>query len=268
MTSFLRSIYLSGLAVFLCAASAHADNVYTLQLQVDPSQESSMQRLTQLPKIHSATFSPSEHFVYLGKFDSEAEAKHALERVQRDIEPQISSFNPMIVELYLNQQDTLEALSMSRHKRLEEAPEALRAEPAEPHAALTPPIAATAAIASDYQAPAKADSSTAKNSKPEAVKTQKPRTSSPSQAENITVSEGYSIQIAVFKNQNNYRRFIDDHPSGDFYCNIDTSDSTVIHMGIYPRFSSAKQALKEAGDFGDLSPYIITLNNAELTKCR
>lgn len=251
MTTFIRSIFFVCVAALLVTAKANADDFYTLQLQVDPSQESSMQRLTQLPKIHSATFSPTEHFVYLGQFDSEEEANSALDKIQREIEPQISSFHPMIVELFINQEEQVEPRSMARQKRLEETPEALRAEPAQSHTALTPPVATATAVATDYQAQASA-----------------PLTSSTAKADTITVKEGYSIQVAVFKNQSNYRRFIDDHPSGDFYCNIDTSDSTVIHMGIFEKFSIAKQRLKEAGDFGDLSPYIITLDNARLTNCR
>lgn len=262
MTTFIQSILFICIAALLVTTKANADDFYTLQLQVDPSQESSMQRLTQLPKIHSATFSPTEHFVYLGQFDSEEEANRALDKIQREIEPQISSFHPMIVELFINQEEQIEPRSMARQKRLEETPEALRAEPAQSHTALTPPVATAAAVATDYQAQASATSSNA--SKPQASA---PLTSSTAKAEIFTVKEGYSIQVAVFKNQSNYRRFIDDHPSGDFYCNVDTSESTVIHMGIFEKFSIAKQRLKEAGDFGDLSPYIITLDNAQLTNC-
>lgn len=262
MTIFLRSFLFLCFTQLFLIAKVSAEDFYTLQLQVDPGQESSMQRLTQLPKIHSATFSPTEHFVYLGQFTTEQEANSALDKIQREIEPQISNFHPMIVELFINQEEQVEPRSMARQKRLETTPEALRAEPAESHTALTPPIVAAAAVATDYQA--QADTASNKQSKPQASTTP---IKSASKTDNITVKEGYSIQVAVFKNQSNYRRFIDDHPSGDFYCNIDTSESTVIHMGIFEKFSSAKQSLKEAGDFGDLSPYIITLNNAQLTNC-
>lgn len=267
MTSFIRSLLFICAAALPLANSVNADDFYTLQLQVDPGQEVSMQRLTQLPKIHSATFSPTEHFVYLGQFNTEAEANKALDKIQREIEPQISSFHPMIVELFINPNEQVEPRSMARQKRLEPTPEALRAEPAESHTALTPPIVTAAAVATDYQEPS-SDTNSASVSEPPETPSPAPQTNNTSKVNSITVKKGYSIQVAVFKNQNNYRRFIDDHPSGDFYCNIDTSESTVIHMGIFDKFSSAKQSLKEAGDFGDLSPYIITLDNAQLTLCR
>lgn len=246
MTTFIQSISFIWVTALLVTTKANAEDFYTLQLQVDPTQESSMQRLTQLPQVHRAIFSPSEHFIYLGQFDTEEEANRRLDKVRRVIEPQVSNFNPMIVELFIHQAEQIEPLSMARQKRLEKPPQALRAEPAQSHTTLTPPVVTATAVATDYKAQADGK---------------------PSKAKTVTVKEGYSIQVAVFKNQSNYRRFIDDHPSGDFYCNIDTSESTVIHMGIFDKFSIAKQRLKEAGDFGDLSPYIITLNDAQLTNC-
>lgn len=257
MTNFIRSILFTCVAALLVTTKASADDFYTLQLQVDPSQESSMQRLTQLPQIHSATFSPTEHFVYLGQFDSEEEASSALQKIQREIEPQINSFHPMVVELFINQEEQVEPRSMARQKRLEATPEALRAEPAESHTALTPPVVAATAVASNYQEqPVRTSQVTT------------PLTSSTAKSEIITVKKGYSIQVAVLKSQSNYRRFIDEHPSGEFYCNIDTSESTVIHMGIFEKFSNAQQRLREAGDFDDLSPYIITLKNTQLKSCQ
>ena len=143
-------VFISAL-LLLGSNASYAEDFYTLQFHVAPQQEASLQRLTQLQKVHSATLSQSEHFVFLGEFASEQEAAEQLMQIQRKIEPQIGNFNPLIVELFRNQSKQVEPLSMARQKRLKRAPDTLRAQATSSHTTLTPKLAANAAMASDYR---------------------------------------------------------------------------------------------------------------------
>lgn len=160
MASLTGIVFIS--ALFLLGSNAsYSEEFYTLQFNVSPQQEGSLQRLTQLQKIHSATLSQQEHFVFLGSFSSERKATEQLVLIQRKIEPQIGNFNPLVVELFRNRSDQIEPLSMARQKRLKLAPETLRARPASDHTTLTPKVAANAAVAADYQTPAFTSAQTA-----------------------------------------------------------------------------------------------------------
>ena len=153
MTLSTRIIFIS--ALFLLGSNTtYAEDFFTLQFHVAPQQEASLQRLTRLQKIHSATMSQREHFVFLGEFASEREAAEQLMQIQRKIEPQIGNFNPLIVELFRNQSKQLEPLSMARQKRLKHAPKILQAQPTTNHTTLPVKAATSTAVAADYQAPA------------------------------------------------------------------------------------------------------------------
>jgi hypothetical protein len=148
---FLTRILFASALLLLGANASYSEDFYTLQFHVAPQQEASLQRLTQLPKIHSTTLSQREHVVLLGHFSSEREAAEQLVQIQRQLEPQIGNFSPLVVRLFRNQSEQLEPLSMARQKRLKFVPATLRAQPTSSHTTLTPKLAADAAVATDYQ---------------------------------------------------------------------------------------------------------------------
>lgn len=259
--------------LLLCLLAAcqfsHADAFFSLQLRVDMNQESSLQRLTSLNKVHSATFSASEHYVYLGQFTSEQAAQQKLDQIKRDIEPQIQSYSPMIVEIFAPDSaqynlasDQVETegnasavvLPNSKAKKMkreaETAPSAVQAPAVQQHTALAMPTVTAAAVAKDYQ-----QHQTAQD------------LPQPNNNNRIHVDKGYSIQLAAFQNLNNYHNFMQDYPSGDFYCNS-SETLRVVHMGIFDRYSEAAAAMQEAGDFDELKPYIVTLTDSSLITCQ
>lgn len=297
-----RLVIYSALTLLLSANKSLAEDIYTLQLQTTVAKEANLIHLTQLQKIHSATFSPTEHFIYLGNFSTERAANDALTRLNATLKAQLSANSPTVVELFMDpsqipapfaqapapapaqlkqyQTDSKQAApqpealhiktevpeTMARQKQEEATRAAIQAPEAPQHASLPEPIAFTPTTAKDFEQTTNAAGvQSTPPQQPVVIEPQRtPATPTPNTR---FVAEGYSIQVAAFKSSKNYRRFIDDHPSGEFYCNVDQEELTVIHMGVFDGFSEAKAYMKAAGDFDTLTPYIITLKNAQLTLC-
>ena len=292
----------------ISSLNALAEHFYTLQLTLNPALERKLQQQTGLDKVHSMTFSNSDHFLYLGQFSNQQRAQNALTALLQAQMLDIKLYQPLIVEIFRpgNTLPPTESRTQkqSRRKNKKQSPNhsfvptALRAPKTDAHTTLTPPRPLSSAVASDYRKATRTGATVTTQSNTVqytgqktpiyrnqkitmgAKKTKKKAFPPPSfngtgkaLSGQDYIQKGYSILLASFKSRKKYHEFIENHPSGDFYCHQGQENKTGkslirVHMAVFEKYTEAKSYLSAAGNFGELQPYITALNNIELHPCQ